>query len=317
LRQAALEALKTYEVESPILRVMSTETNAVFRVDAVGGARYVLRVGRGGNIGHSSDQVRSETEWLLALNRDTDLPVPVPVANSAGETVTRVDVPGVPDTRNCVLFEWLPGRLLDEHLTLSNMERYGVLAGRLHEHAGSFQPSGKFSIVRYDRVFPFDEPVVLFDPARSMFVPERRRAVFAAAVERVQEAIGDLTDREPMRVIHGDLHRWNVLIGSDSICPFDFEDLMWGWPVQDLAIALYYLEREDNYFDLRAAFRTGYELIRPWPDVTGDEIDTFIAGRALVLANDFELLEEPEYRESAPEWMAGFEARIRALLDIS
>ena len=316
LRRAAMEALGSYDLDVETLRVMSTATNGVFRVDTAGGERYVLRVGRGGNIGHSLDQVRSETEWLTALDRDTDLQVPVPVANSAGKTVTQVEIAGVPDTRNCVLFKWLPGRLLDEHLTQSNIERYGLLAARLHEHAGSFRPSAEFSIVRYDRVFPFDEPVVLFDPDRSMFVPDGRRQVFEAAVERVRQAIGDLKDREPMRVIHGDLHRWNVLTRGDSVAPFDFEDLMWGWPVQDLAIALYYLDREANYLDLRAAFRTGYELIRPWPDVTGAEIDTFIAGRALVLANDVELLEEPEYRESAPEWMAGFETRIRTLLDL-
>jgi Ser/Thr protein kinase RdoA (MazF antagonist) len=298
------------------MRVLSTGTNGVFRVDGTDGDHYVLRVGRGGNIAHSVDQVRSETEWLAALAHDTDLRIPVPVANLAGDTVTEVEVTGVPDLRNCVLFKWLPGRLLDQNVTRRNMESYGALAARLHDHASAFEPSDRFSIVRYDRVFPFDEPVVLFDPARSEFVTSEQREVFVVAFDRVQQAIDDLRDREPMRVIHGDLHRWNVLIDGRGIAAFDFEDLMWGWPVQDLAIALYYLKREDNYADLQAAFQAGYELIRSWPDTSGNEIDTFIAGRALVLANDVELLEEPEYRASAPEWMAGFEARIRVLLDL-
>ena len=315
LRRVAVAALEVYELDVESLRVMSTATNGVFRVDGADGNRYVLRVGRGGNIGHSQSQVRSETEWLGALARDTDLRIPVPVANSAGELVTVVEVPGVPDVRNCVLFRWLSGRLLDRNLSCRNMEAYGALAGRMHEYAETFVPSAEFSIVRYDRVFPFDEPEVLFDTARSSFVTHQQRTVFTAAAQRVQETIDDLIGRESMRVLHGDLHRWNVLIGGGTIAVFDFEDLIWGWPVQDLAIALYYLEREDNYLDLRAAFRTGYELVRPWPDVTGIEIDTFIAGRALVLANDVALLEEPEYREKAPEWMARFESRVRDLLN--
>lgn len=316
LRRAALAALESYDLQIQGVRVLSTDTNGVFRVDGADGNRYVLRVGRGGNIAHSVEQVRSETEWLTALARNTDLRIPIPVANSTGETVTVIEVTGVPDRRSCVLFEWLPGRLLDRHLTPRHVRAYGALAARLHEYAGSFQPSTGFSIVRYDRVFPFDEPVVLFDPTRSEFMTDRRREIFVEAVDRVQHAIDDLADREPRRVIHGDLHRWNVLIDGAGVAAFDFEDLMWGWPVQDLAIALFYLEREDNYLDLRAAMRAGYEQVRPWPDVTGWEIDTFIAGRALVLANDLELLEEPEYREAAPEWMAGFEARITSLLNL-
>lgn len=315
LRRVALAALDAYDLEVRSLRVLNTETNGVFRVAGTDGNGYVLRVGRGGNIAHSLQQVRSETEWLAALAR-TDLRTPIPVVNKAGNTVTEVEVSGVPDRRNCVLFRWLSGRLLDDSLTEGNMKNYGALAARLHEYAASFRPSPDFSIVRYDRVFPFDEPVVLFDPARSEFVTDEQRGLFVEAADRVRQAIDDLQDREPSRVVHGDLHRWNVLVGREGMAAFDFEDLMWGWPVQDLAIALYYLEREDDYVDLRAALRAGYEEIRLWPDRTGTEIDTFIAGRALVLANDVELLEEPEYREAAPEWMASFAARICALLDL-
>jgi Ser/Thr protein kinase RdoA (MazF antagonist) len=315
LRRVAQAALESYDVPDPALQVLSTETNAVFRVDS-GNARYVLRVGRGGNIAHSLQQVRSETSFLASLHRSRDVRVPVPVSNRSGEMVTQVEVAGVPDRRNCVLFEWLPGRLLDGRLTRANLEAYGTLAGQLHAYAESFAPPDWFSIVRYDRVFPFDEPVVLFDPRRSSFVTEEQREVFVAAAGVVQQAIDDLADHEPPRVLHGDLHLWNILVDGSELAAFDFEDLMWGWPVQDLGITLYYLQREDNYTDLLAAFRTGYEKIRPWPDRTGRETDTFIAGRALVLANDVELLEEPEYRAAAPEWMAGFQERVTSLLDV-
>jgi Ser/Thr protein kinase RdoA (MazF antagonist) len=315
VRRVAVRALESYDLGVRTVRLLTNETNGVFRIDATDGQRYVLRVGRGGTIGHSSAQVRSEVEWLMALARDTDLRVRVLVPNAVGGMVTQVEVDGVPGARDCVLFRWLSGRPLDRALTRPNLVAYGTLAARLHEHAGTFRPSPEFSIVRYDRVFPFDQPVVLFDPALAISVSEAQRAVFKAATERVQGTIEILRRREPMRVLHGDLHRWNVLVDRAGVSAFDFEDLTWGWPVQDLAIALYYLAWEDGYPDLLAAFRTGYEGIRPWPDETGTEIDTFIAGRALVLANDVQLLEEPEYKVEASAWMARFEGRIRALLD--
>jgi Ser/Thr protein kinase RdoA (MazF antagonist) len=315
LRRLAQLALESYPLPDPQLRVMSTETNAVFRVDAED-SRYVLRVGRGGNIAHSLGQVRSEAAFLDALAASGDVRAPVPVPNSDGEHVTLVELEAVPDRRNCVLFEWLPGRLLDDNLTASNLAEYGVLAAKLHEFGDSYQPPDGFSIVRYDRVFPFEEPVVVFDQQRSAFVTDRQRELFGAAADIVQDAIDDLRRRESPRVVHGDLHRWNILIDHGTMAAFDFEDLIWGWPVQDLGIALYYLEREDNYPELLTAFRTGYEQVRDWPDRTGREIDTFIAGRALVLANDVELLEEPEYRAAGPEWMVGFADRIAGLLDL-
>lgn len=315
VRRVATRALEAYDVEVRAVRLLTNEVNGIFRVDATDGRRFALRVGRGGQVGHSVRQVRSETEWLAALVRDTDLRVSAPVPNVAGDTVTEVEVDGVPGRRNCVLFRWLPGRLLDRDLSRANMAMYGALAARLHEHAERFEPSPGFDIVRYDRVFPFDEPVVLFDEGRSTFVSKAQRDVFAAAAAIVQQAIDELRLREPMRVLHGDLHRWNVLIDGGEAAAFDFEDLVWGWPVQDLAIALYYLADEPDHLSLRAAFRAGYERVRPWPDTTGMAIDRFIAGRALVLANDVELLEEPEYRAKAPEWIARFERRVRRILE--
>ncbi len=321
LRRLARRALEAYPVDVAAIRMLTIETNGIFRVDAVGGQRFVLRIGRAGNIGHSTAQVRSETEWLAALGRDTDLRVPEPVESRQGEHVTTVEADGVPEPRDCVLFRWLPGRQLDRDLDTLAMRAYGALAVRLHEHAAAFRPSAAFEIVRYDRVFPFEEPVVLLDPERSTFATQAQREVFAAGVELVSRAIGDLRRREPMRVIHGDLHRWNVLAEprrggrEPTVGAIDFEDLMWGWPVQDLAIALYYLHEEPAYPAMREAFRAGYEKLRPWPDETGDEIDTFIAGRALVLANDVELLEEPEVRAEAPDLMDRFERRVRRVLD--
>ncbi len=321
IRRAAMAALKAYDLPVARVRLITNETNGIFRIDAGDGRRFVLRVGRGGAIGHTPTEARSEVEWLGALARETDLLVPAPVANRDGEAVTHVEVRGVPHARDCVLFDWVPGRQLDDDLRPETMSAYGALAARLHEHAATFRPSPMFEIVRYDRVFPFDQPVVLFDPARTSFVTDVQRDVFRAGAEVLERAIESLRGREPARVLHGDLHRWNVLVdrrsgdAAPAVAAIDFEDLCWGWPVQDLAIALYYLHEEPTYPEILAAFRAGYEAVRPWPDVTGAEIATFIAGRAIVLANDVELLEDPEVRADGPTYMARFERRVRRLLE--
>ena len=77
-------------------------------------------------------------------------------------------------------------------------------------------------------------------------LPPGRRAVYEKGRALVQDLFRSLPDREPMRILHGDFHGWNVKINHGKISVFDFEDMVWGWPVQDIGVALYYhWERPD------------------------------------------------------------------------
>ena len=78
LRRVASKVLEAHDLDVRAVRLLSNETNAVYQVDDANGQRYVLRVGRGGNIGHSLDQVRSETQWLTALARTQTCEFPYP-----------------------------------------------------------------------------------------------------------------------------------------------------------------------------------------------------------------------------------------------
>ena len=245
---------------------------------------------------------------------DTDLTIPAPVAARDGAYIVKVKVEGVPEARNCVLFGWVPGRDIAEVSEIWAMELWGAFAARLHDHGRVFSPPTGFSIVRYDRVFPFDEPIVLFDAQYEHLVTKSRAKLYRAACKRVESAIERLRQIEPMRVLHGDLHRWNVRISRGRVGAIDFEDLMWGWPVQDVATTLYYEWHRDDYPERYAFFRRGYETVAVWPERYALEIETFIAARALVIANDVLLDQTPEIREHADEYFSRFDEKIRLVL---
>ncbi|MGZ8784346.1 MAG: hypothetical protein ACXW1Y_02130 [Acidimicrobiia bacterium] len=63
LRGIATAALKAYEFDVEGMRVMSTATNGVFRVDGQTASATCCGL-VGDAIGHSLSQVRSATEWL-------------------------------------------------------------------------------------------------------------------------------------------------------------------------------------------------------------------------------------------------------------
>jgi Ser/Thr protein kinase RdoA (MazF antagonist) len=312
----ALAALQQYDLEVRRVRLITNDLNGIFRLDTADGERYALRVSLPGASGHPLAEIRSEMMWLEALHRDTDLPVPRVVPARDGARVTTVEVPGVPEPRHCAVFGWVPGPDLADRLSPENLEKLGELAARLHAHAEAFVPPEGFSIPRADSVFPFGDPVVLFNPEYEPLFPPPRRQVFEQAVERIQRAIDFLyADSRGLRVLHYDLHQWNVKLYRGRLRPIDFEDLMWGYPVQDVAVSLYYLQHLEESSVLRAAYRRGYTRHREWPERTDGEIDTLVAGRGVDLVNFILQDPNPDYQKIVPQYVERAERRLRAFLE--
>ena len=304
-------ALDRYDLGSVRLRLITNETNGVFRADAADGSRYVVRVGLGGEVGHAPDVVSAEVAWLAAISDDTDLAVPKPIRSRSGNRVVVAEAPGVPEPRNVVVFSWLSGPLLGEKLTAQNVERCGAYLAALHDHGAGFVPPHAAALPRYDRALPFEETDHLARLDDSQLA-RAGRARFREARARVEEAIVALRGAVPLQLLHGDFHPWNVKVQRSRIAAFDFEDLMWGWPIQDVATALYYFHGNPDYQVLANAFAEGYRSVAPWPAADQCDIDTFVMGRALVLANY--VLASAELRDRSAYWLRRFDQRISALL---
>jgi Ser/Thr protein kinase RdoA (MazF antagonist) len=313
LRRMALVALERFDLQVRRVRLVTNDFNGIFRVDAADGQTYILRVCLPEG-GHSLAEIRSEMMWLAALDRDTDLGVPRPMPTRDGALVTTVEMAGVPQARHCVVFGWMPGSDLAERLTAENISRMGELAAQLHEHAGSFDPPQRFWLKTKDKVCPFGEPVVLFDAEHRDLFSKDDRLLFRTCFERVQQTIDALfaTEQNP-RVIHNDLHPWNVKVYRGRPYALDFEDLMWGFPAQDIAVTFYHLLGNEEVPDFRPAFRHGYTRHRGWPERKEGQLDTLIAGRGLMLANYVLQDPHPEWREQAPAFIERTAALLRSL----
>ncbi|MEZ4659802.1 MAG: phosphotransferase [Caldilineaceae bacterium] len=162
LRKLAANALQQYDLDVRGIRLIAVHTNCLFRIDTAAGARYALRIGTPGE--HSLADNLAEVTWLTALRRDTDLHVPIPIANRNGNPITIAEAAGVPEPRRCILFEWIPGRPLDEQITVENYAKLGAIAAKLHQHAASFQPPADFQAMRWDKAFYYPhEPVVIYE----------------------------------------------------------------------------------------------------------------------------------------------------------
>jgi Ser/Thr protein kinase RdoA (MazF antagonist) len=291
LRPLAMEALRRYSIKPERLRLVGGFTNVIFRVEAAG-ERYALRVDL--HQDHSDSDVENELGWLGALAVDTDLDVCRFVTARDGSDYVYAGAPGVPGMRRCVLFEWIPGRILGANPTETGYHQLGQIEAGLHVHGASFTPP--HPPLTWDRVFYWPEevdPVVIDEPWMDQYLDPRRRSV----LERVMPALDaafDRLDPSDAQMIHGDLHPDNVHRYRKRLIAFDFEDVTWGHPVQDVAITLFYERTHPGYTDLRGAFEEGYRSVACWPVEYEGELEHFMAARSVMFVNYVaNLLDDP------------------------
>lgn len=286
LRRLAEEALQGYELTASRLVPLAHEENTTFLAIDGRGDRYVLRIHRvSGTPFHpprSVAEVRSETAWLSAILRDTDLVVPEPIAAANGSPLTVAEADGVPGSRTCVLFRWHSGRFIDRGLTSTHLERVGRFMARLHEHALRFEPPPDFQRWRIGNttgaVAGYIAATVggVFGP-RGRWIAEG----VISSTQRVQRELG--TDRDAYGLIHADLHQENYFFHQGQVGAIDFDDCGWGHFAYDLTVTLSEVRTRRDYASLQAALLRGYREVRPFPVEHEPHLETFYRLRLLQL----------------------------------
>jgi len=318
LKEIARRGLGYFHLDAARVRFYAEHSNVLYTVEDSEGRRYMLKVTRPGD--HDLAELRAAGEWLRRINEEAPGLCMKCILSRSGDTVISVEMEGTDEPRYCSLYEWVPGVVLYRRLSRVSAERWGTLAAGLHAATERAYTADELKTIRaasplmtWNRVFYWDEEV-LFESSHHGWVSAGRREVYRAMVDRVQATLAALYDgrTQPM-LIHGDLHPDNIRWHSGALTALDVEDVMWGFPIQDIAIALYYVRRRDDYPALYSAFRRGYERLRPWPVRHPDELAPHFAGRQLMFANFILKLEDfgDAERETA---LADYEESFREIL---
>lgn len=241
------------------IRALSAHSfNTVFRVDSERhpAGRMVLRIGEPLRI-HGPATETIEAGWLAALTRETSLRVPVPIDGPGGASTTVWTADDIGGPRVCSLFGWVDGRRLREHGTAAGYRAMGRVAALLHEHARTHDPVR--APVRFDRPVYFGETNLVASYESS------DGSLFVEALDRVQQHLDALWRSPPHEphLLHGDIGPHNTLVFRGSARPIDFQDLVSGFDLQDVAITVADLARTAP--DAIEPFRAGYEAVRAWP----------------------------------------------------
>jgi Ser/Thr protein kinase RdoA (MazF antagonist) len=223
---------------------------------------------------------------------------------------------GHSESQGTLVFEWLPGRVLSEAITDSELDpqvlfQVGGILAELHAR----EPEGLVNLTRQDEV--------------DLLQAEARALGFtcphlATRVEAIVQKLGAMLLREAPqhRPIHGDFNASQVLLSGDKVAILDLDAATRGDPAIDIGNFIAHLERDvlrgklapDRVDALRGRLAAGYcsgrEMISP------ERIDLHTAVSLVLRFKPFRYW-QPHWRGAAsiPSWEPHWPGQAEALLD--
>lgn len=280
----AKAALCNYPIDTRRVRLLTRQTNTLFRVDASDGRRFMLRVCS--EYEHSLRDHQIEAMWLAALAHEPNIRAPRLIANRDGETIVHVATEGVPEGRRCMLFTWVPGKPLTQDASFANYAKLGALLAQLHEQAATMHVLADMRPLSWNKTFYSADPVVAYASTHAHLLAPAHIETIKQAEALIDAELTDLHLHGGTHFIHGDLHTNNVHVYKGELYAIDFEDVMWGAPAQDIAVSLYSARyHRDDFPAVRDALRRGYESVAAWPVASDQQLETQLAARMLFFFN--------------------------------
>ena len=231
--------------------------NRIFRIESDQGT-YALRQHRQGL--RSPSQIQAELRWMADLHQ-AGLPVPRPLAPYV------YDYPYNQQSQLFSLITWLPGQALWQYPGKDDPKIFnalGQLIRKMHD-----QPDPHLDRPLLDRPH-LDRPVwtapellgeaplwgrfwehEALSPKETTLLLKFRQEAWAA----LQAA--DL----PVRLIHADMLKENVLIHQGRVSLIDFDDCAYSYPLFDLTAPLVQPLADENFYEKRDALLAGYGAI--------------------------------------------------------
>lgn len=227
---------------------LNSMENRVFDLRLEDGAHVVTKFYRPGR--WSAAQIGEEHRFMAEL-KEHEIPVLAPM-RFGGETLFE---------EQGIYFAVWPrtgGREPDE-LTEIDLQILGRLLARLHNIGGGAKYSARpaFSAERF-----IDEPLEVL--VAKKFLPPKFESVYRELAGIVRESFGNAEADVPLLRIHGDLHKGNMLNGSEGWFLLDFDDSLTGPAVQD--IWMMFPGSSPEAAQARAVFLAAYREFRDFDE---------------------------------------------------
>ncbi len=307
LTEHATEVLSHYELgEVAEIESINHEYNSTFAVSCADATRYALRINI--NSPRSAANALGELEFINHLRASTDLNFASPIANRSGDYFTEVANDAVGKPLLSVLFSWLEGEELGDEPTEEQLFALGAAMAKMHDAAAGFELSARAELPNLRDVLWLTEDLLTTEVSQ---LSSDEKSLLRAGLDKIDGVIEGLFERDSVRLIHADMHGWNLMWHDGALSVFDFDDCGFGLAIQDLYTALYYLDTDEQ----DAVLKAGYESVRPIPEHTEFEAKALLLQRRIILLNYLFETSTPEHREILPKYTVETMRRINEFLE--
>ncbi|MUT67434.1 phosphotransferase enzyme family protein [Paenibacillus sp. NEAU-GSW1] len=277
----AQHALAQYDINVVSVSPIAQSGAAVFKIEDDQGSLYSLRVHESiistlEKMWTSPDVLDSELVWLAALNRDTDLTLPVPQLNRQGSYVTQVG------DMNCTMLSWVEGEQKPFFTNEQEMKSTAEMTAALHQHASKWEPPSSFIRPTINRARIRSALDLLKQQMQEGTLDAQDMQILEAAGERAMALLDTLPkNKSTWGLLHGDLVPPNIVYVDGFSNPIDFGASGFGYFLTDLAITFFYIHPS-----ARQQYIEWYREHFPLPDDYVAQIEgLFIAMRLIVMRN--------------------------------
>ncbi|MFT5088062.1 MAG: Ser/Thr protein kinase RdoA (MazF antagonist) [Candidatus Latescibacterota bacterium] len=210
------------------------------------------------SLGEVHRQLDSLCAWLLALDRDAELEVQVPIADETGAGCQLFDHrPDGPEAV-CTVQRWIKGRDIakeDEPIDLSPevMRALGEVLGCIHQHGQAWPRPEGFNRIGINWVEDVEEV------ARDHWESRKDNNISRDDLALLRRAVEAITDKrktagEPWGLTHGDFTPRNCVEDEGCYKPIDFDLCSLTYQFDDIGWCFVEVEQAE----MRRAFLEGY-----------------------------------------------------------
>lgn len=286
------------------LSLLTVSENATFTVTAPDGQRCILRLYRPGY--HGDDEIRSELQWMQALEETGVIRVPHIHPTAGGDLFVICEAAGRRWRLAC--FEYVSGLMpaVDETLPLW-FEKLGAIAAHLHAHGCRWRKPGGFCRKRWTYETMAGPQAYWGDWRKVKNLPPGGEGLLARCDRVLAEQAGSLSMQdEDYVLLHGDLRPANLLVAGARLAVIDFDDCGFSWKALDFANAVSFMEDHPLVPELQRAWLAGYETVAPPSKTLLASIGLFIMLRRMQLTAWLAThAETPTACELGPGFVAG------------
>ena len=246
------------------------------------GRSYLLKINVPIGTSAAPDPAHLESicAWLAALAADTDLSVPAPVVNRAGQWVTLLPFAGVSTPLPVTVQHWLAGEIVTDDLSAEQAGALGLLLARLHLHSSHWLRPPGFLAPTYSGDHINAALAALESVVSTGTLTTAEFATLTTAAQQLGQQVSALDHRPDVwGPVHGDLHQGNVVWVAGRPQPIDFGAMLLAPYYYDSGVALYHLQYRGP--SVCAALLASYQALRPLPRTHVALVESFVLGAAL------------------------------------